>query len=272
GVILSKSKHSHREIVRMKKQLLAIQHVDRAIALITLVFVICTYGALEASAQFHGGTGSGTTAQSSEGSRSSSIGAGKSCPSCCTMPVSDRTEEDGCYVIANEALETLPPNVFWYLYTYPTVAAASQAKGNSSGTVAESFGKVWLFKLAPAGWKPATGKRVAIIGPLTVPPAKQYFARYMESIEAPTVTGTPVHTHPGPEAWYLLSGAQCLRTPSKTFVVHAGETGFVSGGEPMLLKPSGAEPRHSLVLVLHDASQPWRTKTDAWKPQNLCPQ
>jgi mannose-6-phosphate isomerase-like protein (cupin superfamily) len=189
------------------------------------------------------------------------------------MPVSERTQEDGCYVLANDALDSLPVGpLYWHLYAYPNMAAASQAKKTSTETVATSFGKAWLFNIAPASWRPPSGERIAVIGPLPVPPAKKYFARYMESVEASTVTGTPVHTHPGPEAWYLVSGAQCLRTPSETFVIHAGETGFVPGDEPMVLKPAGTEARHSIVLVLHDASQPWRAKSDSWKPQTQCPQ
>ena len=199
--------------------------------------------------------------------------ATNSCPSCCAMPVSERTQEEGCYVLANDALESLPPGpLYWHLYTYPNIAAASQAKNSSSETVVMSFGKAWLFNIAPANWRPSSGERVAVIGPLSIPPAKRYLARYMESVEASTVTGTPVHTHPGPEAWYLLNGAQCLRTPNTTFVIHAGQSGFVPGGEPMVLKPAGAEARQSIVLVLHDSSLPWRTKTDAWTPQTQCPQ
>jgi len=199
--------------------------------------------------------------------------AGNSCPTCCAMPVSERTQEEGCYVLANDELDSLPSGpLYWHLYTYPNMTAASEAKETSTETVVMSFGKAWLFNIAPASWRPSTGERVAVIGPLPIPPAPKYFARYMESVEASTVTGTPVHTHPGPEAWYLLGGAQCLRTPSKTFVIHAGETGFVPGDEPMVLKPAGTEARHSIVLVLHDASLPWRTKTQAWKPQTQCPQ
>jgi quercetin dioxygenase-like cupin family protein len=199
--------------------------------------------------------------------------AGSFCPSCCAMPVSERTQEEGCYVLANDALDSLPLGpLYWHLYTYPNMAAASQAKKTSTETVTMSFGKAWLFKIAQASWRPSTGERVAVIGPLSVPPAKKYFARYMESVEASTVTGTPVHTHPGPEAWYLLNGAQCLRTPKTTFVIHAGQSGFVPGGEPMVLKPAGSEARQSIVLVLHDASLPWRTKTDAWTLQTQCPQ
>lgn len=55
-----------------------------------------------------------------------SLSAG--CPSCCTMSVAERTREEGCYVLANDALESLPQGpLYWHLYTYPNLAAASQA-------------------------------------------------------------------------------------------------------------------------------------------------
>src|SRR5689334_4305780 len=55
--------------------------------------------------------------------------AGNSCPSCCAMPVSERTQEEGCYVLANDALDSLPSGpLYWHLYAYPNLAAASQAK------------------------------------------------------------------------------------------------------------------------------------------------
>lgn len=103
-----------------------------------------------------------------------------------------------------------------------------------------SFGKAWLFYIAPASWRPSSGERVAMIGPL------------------------PIRRR------YLLGGAQCLRTPSKTFVIHARETGFVPGDEPMVLKPAGTETRHSLAL--HDASLPWRPKLTRGSPQTQYPQ
>ena len=82
---------------------------------------------------------------------------------------------------------------------------------------------------------------------------------------------TTVHRHSGPEAWYVLTGAQCLRTPDKTMVLRAGEGGTVPSGPPMVLTSIGPEIRRSFVLVLHDALQPWQTNTSEWTPASECP-
>lgn len=93
-----------------------------------------------------------------------------------------RPSEIGCYLSAIQRVEKLPDEpLFWHLYTYPTAAAAEIAKAESLSTVAESLDKVWLFTIANAQWRPATGERVAVIGPLPVPRARQYIARYMEA-------------------------------------------------------------------------------------------
>jgi quercetin dioxygenase-like cupin family protein len=46
---------------------------------------------------------------------------------------------------------------------------------------------------------------------------KPYTARYMEAVFPPGAQPAgsgPGHRHPGLEAWYVLSGAQCLETPN----------------------------------------------------------
>jgi len=194
-------------------------------------------------------------------------------PLSCTIPASQRRQETGCYITAIEVLKNLPKGpLFWHLYTYPTREAAERAKGNSSGTVVNSLGKIWLFKIAPADWQPASGQKVAMAGPLPRFEAKEYEARYLEGIRPASHGGhTPVHRHPGVEAGYGLSGAQCMQTPGKTFVIHEGETGFVPAGVPMELTPL-PRPERSLVLVLQDDSQPWMTKANDWKPSEACPQ
>src|SRR5262245_38334872 len=81
-------------------------------------------------------------------------------------PVAERTEELGGWITAVRAVGQLPQRpVFWHLDTYPTRAAAEATKG-PRGTVVESLGKVWLFTIAEAGWRPAGGERIAEIGPL----------------------------------------------------------------------------------------------------------
>jgi quercetin dioxygenase-like cupin family protein len=191
-------------------------------------------------------------------------------PGGCDVPVAARTKEVGCYLVATETLEKLPPgDVFWHLYEYPTRAAADAAKPRSFGTVAESLGKVWLYVIAAKDWRPASGQRVVVIGPLLVRPAAQYTARYMEAVFPPGMQ-TSVHTHSGPEAWYILSGAQCLQTPDSEAITRAGEGAVVPMGPPMVLTGMGTEMRRSVVLVLHDTRQPWMTLATKWKPAKPC--
>ena len=191
-------------------------------------------------------------------------------PGGCDVPATAKPKEVGCYLTATETLHTLPTgDVFWHLYEYPTRAAAAAAKPRSFGTVAESLGKVWLYVIAAKEWQPASGKRVAVIGPLRVKPAAQYTARYMEAVFPPGMQ-TAAHTHSGPEAWYVLSGAQCLQTPDGETIARAGEGAVVPMGPPMVLTGLGTELRRSVVLVLHDTSEPWMTITTDWKPAKPC--
>ena len=51
--------------------------------------------------------------------------AGTRIPGGCDVPVSQRTAETGCYLVATTPLGTLPSApVYWHLYRYPTRAAA----------------------------------------------------------------------------------------------------------------------------------------------------
>jgi quercetin dioxygenase-like cupin family protein len=191
-------------------------------------------------------------------------------PGGCNMPVSLRTSEVGCYLTATEVLGALPQGaLFWHLYLYPTRAAAEAAKGQR-GTVVKSFEKVWLYTIAESEWHASSGERVATIGPLPISAGKQYTARYMEAVFPPGMRAA-IHRHSGPEAWYLVSGTQCLETPEGITVARAGEGAVVPEGPPMVLSSVGTETRRSVLLVLHDTSQPWITMASDWKPKGLCP-
>jgi hypothetical protein len=197
---------------------------------------------------------------------------GASIPGGCADPPKSPSAV-GCYLSATQLIEKLPDEpVFWHLYSYPTRAAAEAAKSESSSTVAESLDKVWLFTIAKEQWRPAAGERIAVIGPLPIVRATRYIARYMEAtFPSNQAMRTSVHRHSGPEAWYVLTGVQCLRTPEHTTILRAGEGGLVPPGPPMVLTSIGSETRRALFLVLHDASQPWLTNTTEWVPTGECP-
>lgn len=198
-------------------------------------------------------------------------------PGGCEVPVAERPREIGCYLVVADSFDLLPDGpLYWHLFAYPTRAAAAEAaarpatpKGASARTVAESLGRIWLFALARPDWRATGGVHVATIGPLPAPPASRYVARYMEAIFPPGMQ-TTVHRHSGPEAWYLVSGAQCLQTPDSTIVARAGQGAVAPAGPPMRLTGTGTETRRSLVLVLHDAAQPWMAVTTDWAPAAPC--
>jgi quercetin dioxygenase-like cupin family protein len=185
-------------------------------------------------------------------------------------PVSQRTEEVGCWIVADQPLGQLPASpIFWYLDVYATRAEAEAAKG-PRGTVVESLGKIWLFTIEKAGWHPSKGERVAESGPLPVVAGEKYSAQYMEAILNPGMQSA-IHVHSGPEAWYTVAGETCLETQQGKMVGHAGDAPmFVPGGPPMLLTATGTEQRRALVLVLHQSSQPATTVVHDWTPKGLC--
>ena len=188
----------------------------------------------------------------------------------CIIPATERPAQVGCYFTAAESLGAAPAQeLFWHLYTYPSHAAAAQAR-QSRGIVVSAFGRVWLYTIAPRGWHPSSGQRIAVVGPLSVEAGTPYVARYMEAVFLPGMR-TRVHRHSGPEAWYVLTGSQCLETPQGITVVHAGQSAVVETGPPMVLSTVGRETRRAVLLVLHDASQPWTTMDEAWQAKGRCP-
>jgi quercetin dioxygenase-like cupin family protein len=193
-------------------------------------------------------------------------------PGRCEAPVSERTGAIGCYVVANQPLGSLPDvPLFWHLYAFPSRAAAEAAKGPRP-TIVEAFDKIWLFSIAPRDWHAASSEPVAVVGPLVHAADTSYTARYLEGV-VPPGERTPVHTHAGPEAWYLVAGAQCLETPEGTTVAHAGESVVVREGLPMILSSVGTDVRRTFALVLHDSAKPWTMvmQGDEWRPAGRCP-
>jgi quercetin dioxygenase-like cupin family protein len=185
-------------------------------------------------------------------------------------PVSQRTSEVGCWIIADEPVGQLTGSqTFWHLDAYPSRAAAEAAKG-PAGTVVETLGRIWLLTVQNADWRPSGGERVAEIGPLPVVAGEKYSAQYMEAIFNPGMTA-PAHVHSGPEAWYTLAGETCLETPEGRQIGRAGsEYVIVPGGPPMHLTATGTEQRRALVLILHDSSKPATTPVHDWTPKGLC--
>ena len=112
--------------------------------------------------------------------------------------------------------------LFWRVDTFPTLAKAQAAAGPTA-LAAEVDGKAWLFTLGPPGGSSSGGSKVAEIGPVPAINAPEYLLRVVRSGGPPGAT-TPVHTHPGSETFYVLSGALTQRTPEGVKRVSAGQS------------------------------------------------
>lgn len=187
-------------------------------------------------------------------------------------PVSHRAgRELGCFITARQDLGALPRDsaLFWYIDAFTTQAKAEAARAARSSVV-RSLGRIWLFTIGAARWRPPGGERIGTVGPLPLVGAEAYAAVYMEAVFQPGMH-SPVHRHPGVEAWYTLEGEQCLETPQGKLVQRAGDPGvMVPGGVPMMLTATGKGLRRSLVLILQDAALPRSTLATDWKPTGRC--
>jgi quercetin dioxygenase-like cupin family protein len=189
---------------------------------------------------------------------------------CDDVPAGAPRPAYGCFNIARVDDLTFPDSVvYWFLYAFPTRPAAEAAR-TPTGVVVEEEGKVWLNEIASVAPRAHAGVLVARVGPLLLPPAPTYTAIYSYAVMAPGQRSR-VHTHPGPEGWYVLAGEQCLETSVGVFRGRVGETGVVPSNVSMELYITGSVLRRALVVVVHDSRQP-RGTVSSWSPPGACRQ
>jgi hypothetical protein len=146
--------------------------------------------------------------------------------------------------------------LYWRLDTFPTLQAAKAAAGPTS-LAAEVSGKVWLFTLGPKGGSSTGGSRVTEIGPVPVTPAPEYLLR-INHAHGPPGTKTSIHTHPGAEAFYVLTGRMSQRTPHGVVNLDAGQAVPGHGPDtPMQVSSSGTADLDQLVMFVVDATKPF---------------
>jgi hypothetical protein len=159
--------------------------------------------------------------------------------------------------IAERKIAQLPPGpLFWRIDTFPTLAQAQAAAGPTA-LAAEAAGKVWLFTLGPKGASSPDGIKVAEIGPAPPISATEYLLRINIANGSPGVK-TPVHTHPGSESFYVLTGELSQKTPHGISHISAGQ--FMPGhgpGTPMEVSSSGTSDLTALVMFIADATKPF---------------
>jgi quercetin dioxygenase-like cupin family protein len=187
---------------------------------------------------------------------------------CVNVPRGTKRPEFGCFNIAKvSGLHFSQASVYWHLHVFPNRKAAEAAR-SATGIVVEEDGRVWLSEFGPRDTATRSERAIAIVGPLELPLAKSYSAVLSYAVMRPG-DSSRVHTHPGPEAWYVLAGEQCLETPTGAHRTEAGGTMMVGPDIPMELNVTGVKLRRAFALVIHDSAQERGIPSD-WKPSGAC--
>ena len=159
--------------------------------------------------------------------------------------------------LVERTVETLPDGtLYWRIENFADVAAAQAAAGPWT-LVTEADGKVWSFTLTTQAGSTGRGTKVADVGPIPRVSATKYLLRINQATGAPG-SQTPVHTHPGSEAFYVLRGEQSIRGPADTLRVRVGQAEAGRGANvPMQVSSSGDTDLVALVMFVVDATKPF---------------
>lgn len=159
--------------------------------------------------------------------------------------------------VVEKRVKELPPGpLYWRLENFATLAQAQAAAGSTS-LAAEVVGKVWLFTLGAKGGATVGGTWVAEIGPVPAFDASEYLLRINHAGGAPG-SKTSVHSHPGSESFYVVSGRLGQKTPNGVNRVEAGQSMIGHGPDtPMEVFNSGTTDLEQLVMFVVDASRPF---------------
>jgi hypothetical protein len=159
--------------------------------------------------------------------------------------------------VAEKKLKQLPAGpLYWQVETFPTLAQAQAAAAETS-LAAEVSGKAWLFTLGPKGNPTRGGGKVAEIGPVPAISAPEYLLR-INHAGGPPQSKTPVHTHPGSEAFYVLAGRLGQRTPHGVSYAEAGQSMNGHGADmAMEVFSAGTTDLDQLVMFVVDATKPF---------------
>ena len=159
--------------------------------------------------------------------------------------------------LAERRVPELPAgDLFWRIETVATRAQADALAGPAS-LVAEAAGKTWLFTLGAAGGASPGATKVAEVGPIPRVQASQYLLRINDA-SGPPGSVTPVHSHPGSEAFFVLTGEQSIRGEHGTLQVRSGHVEAGHGADmAMQVSSTGTTDLHALVMFVVDANRPF---------------
>ena len=188
-------------------------------------------------------------------------------PGGCTEPAALNVGKPGCYSAAELKINRAPAEIYWQIYDFPDSSSArAEAHKHSWSVVVASHGRSWLYVLGSLNTRVNGGKAVARVGPMRLPMGKPMMARFLES-DFPPGMRTRVHSHPGPEGFYVVAGEQCMETPAGGRMIRTGGTFIVASGPHVQSAPAG---RKNIAVVFYPPGVPWMRMELDWKPSTFC--
>ena len=173
-------------------------------------------------------------------------------------------------MVAQKKIKELPAGpLYWRVETFPSLSDAKAAVGpdgwnpasvryeTTTSLIAEVAGKVWVVTLGAKGASTPGGTKVAEIGPLPPVAASEYLLR-LNYGSGPAGSKTPVHSHPGSESFYIISGR--LGQKSTDGVSYAEGSHTMTGhaaGTAMEVFNAGKTDVSALIVFVVDASKPF---------------
>ena len=172
--------------------------------------------------------------------------------------------------VAQKKIKQLPTGpLYWRVENFPTLADAKAAVGpdgwnpasvryeTTTSLIAEVAGKIWVVTLGPKDASTPGGAKVAEIGPVPTITAPEYLLR-LNYGSGPPGAETPMHSHPGSEAFYVVAGRLGQRTAHGVDYVEAGHA--MNGhpaGMAMRVFNAGKTDLTALIMFVVDASKPF---------------
>ena len=173
----------------------------------------------------------------------------------CIPDSPERRGEPGCTMVTDKVLPApLLTPVLWHIDEFRSLAEAQRAE-TATSVAFTAFNSAWLYSIGLDTANHYGGRHHAVVGPIPIRPNGTYSMMVMVAYFLPGHFSV-VHTHPGPEAWWVLEGEQCLQTTRSTIRARARQSAIVAEGDTMRMVGTGTGPRRALVLILHDADKP----------------
>lgn len=181
----------------------------------------------------------------------------------------ERRGEEGCTILTNRLLVgPLTKTIYWHIDRFDSLEAAMKAAGPNS-VATEAHGSFWLLTVETQAEDHHGGQHIDRIGPFELPSADRYMMRVLSSLLKPGST-TPIHTHSGPEVFYIVSGEQCIERSESSQRLSVGQSYIVPGSSVHRGRVIGSTARRALALILYAAAYPASRDLDNATPLVSC--